>query len=72
MSMALAVAGARKRTPMAPTCVAAYLTRDSVLLVVDAVRLMSPLMHTWRGFVEEMLRFRGASVIAHEPEIDVR
>jgi hypothetical protein len=71
LSIALAVAGARKRTPMAPTCVAAYLTRASVL-VVDAVRLMSPLVHTWRGLVEEILRFRGASVIAHEPEIDVR
>jgi hypothetical protein len=56
---------------MAPTCAAEYLTRDSVL-VVDAVRLMSPLMHTWRGLVEKMLRFRGASVIAHDPEIDVR
>jgi hypothetical protein len=43
---------------MAPTCAAEYLTRDSVL-VVDAVRLMSPLRHTWRGLVEEMLRFRG-------------
>ena len=71
MSVALAVAGARKRTPMAPTCVAAYLTRDSVL-VVDAVRLMSPIMCPWRGLVEEMLRFRGASVLAHEPQIDVR